>query len=35
MNPTLKGGSKVGLLEAAADEGLHFVTCPKVTISHC
>ena len=29
-NPNSKGESKLGLLEAAANEGLHFVTSPKV-----
>lgn len=29
-NPASKPGSRFGLLEAAADEGLLFVTCPKV-----
>lgn len=29
-SPASKSGSRFGLLEAAADEGLHFVTSPKV-----
>ncbi|KAH7432723.1 hypothetical protein KP509_07G036300 [Ceratopteris richardii] len=28
--PALKSGSRFGLLEVAADKGLHFVTSPKV-----